>query len=221
MLTVRSALDTYRFERGIPGQLAVWAKADLSCSLEAIESALTDWHGYHFDGLVNNAAIQGPVGSAWENDWSEWQETIATDLLAPVILSRLVIPQMIKQGHGKIVNLSGGGATSARPNYTAYATAKAGLVRFSECLAAELAGHHIDVNCVSPGKMPTGMLLPGETSQPDAMQKAAELVVWLLSDESNGVTGRLIAAQWDDWQGPHFKRRMKTDPNLYTLRRLT
>lgn len=180
-----------------------------------------DFFSTGVDGLVNNASIQGPVGPFERNSMNEWVDAVTIDLIAPVDMCYLIVPAMLKQGHGKIVNLSGGGAASARPNYTAYATAKTGLVRFSECLAAELADRHIDVNCVSPGKMPTDMLPPGETCQPDAMQKAAELVVWLLSDESNGVTGRLIAAQWDDWQGQHFKDWIKKDSNLYTLRRIS
>jgi 3-oxoacyl-[acyl-carrier protein] reductase len=170
------------------------------------------------DGLVNNAAIQGPIGPAWESDWSAWNKTLTVDLFAPINLCKAVVPKMLEHGSGKIVNLSGGGATNVRPNYSAYATAKTGLVRFSECLAAELAGTGIDVNCVSPGAMPTDMLPPGVTANPDAMQKAAELVIWLLSDESNGVTGKLLSAQWDDYKRIPGKF---TPADKFTLRRVT
>lgn len=171
----------------------------------------------HVDGLVNNAAVQGPVGKSWKNSQAEWIDTINLDLIAPARMCCAVVPKMIEQGHGKIVNLSGGGATSPRPNYSAYATAKAGLVRFSECLAAELKGTGIDVNCVAPGKMPTGMLPPGETPDENSMEKAADLIVWLLSAESDGITGRLISAVWDHW------KVMSLHPisdDLYTLRRI-
>jgi NAD(P)-dependent dehydrogenase (short-subunit alcohol dehydrogenase family) len=192
----------------------------LSYPTWTVEAALSDWQDWRVDGLINSAAIQGPVGPAWKNKWSEWYETLTTDLIAPVILCRFVVPTMLKHGKGKIVNLSGGGATSARPNYSAYATAKTGLVRFSECLAAELAGTGIDVNCVAPGKMPTGMLPEGETAPEDAMQKAADLVVFLLSDESDGITGRLISARWDDWNTQDFKKFLADHPDAYTLGRL-
>lgn len=172
------------------------------------------------DGLINNAAIQGPVGPAWESSHDEWTDTVKLDLLAPVKLCQQIVRLMLDYGSGKIVNLSGGGATSARPNYSAYATAKTGLVRFSECLAAELAGTGIDVNCVSPGAMPTDMLPPGVTPNPDAMQKAAELIVFLLSDESNGITGKLVSSLWDDLDKLKTRRRPLPD-DVYTLRRET
>lgn len=175
----------------------------------------------HIDGLVNNAAIQGPVGKAWEVSLVELNRTFAVDLFAPIDLCRLVVPEMLKHGHGKIVNLSGGGAADARPNYSAYATAKAGLVRFSECLAEELKGTGIDVNCVAPGKMPTGMLPPGEMATEQTMVEAADLVIFLLSDESNGITGRLISAVWDEWKSPDFQQRLRDDGDLATLRRIT
>lgn len=171
----------------------------------------------HIDGLVNNAAIQGPVGNTWEVDLIELNRTFAVDLFAPIDLCRFIVPEMLKRGHGKIVNLSGGGATSPRPNYSAYATAKAGLVRFSECLAAELKGTGVDVNCVAPGKMPTGMLPPGETPDENSMEKAADLIVWLLSSESDGVTGRLISAIWDHWKVANLT---PMSDELYTLRRI-
>src|SRR5437016_14472488 len=92
-----------------------------------------------FDGsidvLVNNAAIQGPIGPLLDNDPAEWAQTVAVNLTAPVMLCRACIPLMGKRSRSKIINLSGGGATGPRPNFSAYASAKAALVRFSETLA--------------------------------------------------------------------------------------
>ena len=90
------------------------------------------------DTLINNAGIQGSVGPTWENDWNEWLDTLRIDLLAPVGLCRLIAPWMIVNGGGSILSLSGGGATGPRANFSAYATAKAGLVRFSETLAERI-----------------------------------------------------------------------------------
>lgn len=176
-------------------------------------------HWTHIDGLVNNAAIQGPVGASWDVEFEDWEETLQIDLLIPVELCATMVTEMLKQGHGKIINLSGGGAANPRPNYSAYATAKAGLVRFSECLAEELRGTGVDVNCVAPGAMPTSMLDPEATPPAaDAMEKAADLIVWLLSDASNGVTGKLISAVWDDWR--NFDWDDPDEKDTFTLRRI-
>ncbi len=107
--------------------------------------------------LINNAAIHGPIGSIWETDWKLWQEVVQVNLLAPVALCRACIPLMRKTG-GSIVNLSGGGATGPRANFSAYATAKTGLVRFSETLAEEVKAFGIRVNCIAPGIMKTALL---------------------------------------------------------------
>lgn len=172
------------------------------------------------DGLVNNAAMLGPIGAAWNNDWDDWLTTQAINLWAPVRLCQLVVPFMIEQGSGSIVNLSGGGAANSRPGYSAYACSKTALVRFTESLADELGSFEIRANCVSPGVMPTGLLEQGRVAPPDAMKNAAELIVFLLSDESHYITGRLISAVWDLWRQPNFTQIILDDPELYTLRRI-
>src|ERR1700730_18241710 len=87
--------------------------------------------------LVNNAAVQGPIGPVWEVPWREFEEAFRLDFLVPVALCRALIPRMKTRGRGWIINISGGGATEPRPMFTAYAAAKTALVRFSETLAAE------------------------------------------------------------------------------------
>lgn len=211
--TVNSYSDPYQ-------SIEYW-REDLTgfgAGLSIVRHIMDRWD--RIDGLVNSAAIQGPIGHAWEVDLIELNRTFAVDLFAPIDLCRLVVPKMLKQKHGKIVNLSGGGAANPRPNYSAYATAKAGLVRFSECLAEELKGTGIDVNCVAPGKMPTGMLPPGEVALEQTMIEAADLVIFLLSEESNGITGRLISAVWDNWRDLPNKKAELEFSNLYTLRRI-
>jgi 3-oxoacyl-[acyl-carrier protein] reductase len=192
--------------------------------------------------LVNNAAIQGPIGPLWQNSWDQWEAAIRVNLLTPSALCAAVVPLMRVQGGGKIINLSGGGATSARPNFTAYACAKTAIVRLTETLAVETRGMDVDVNCVAPGAMPTDMLREiiaagsdraGESDygsavkagnsqeQGDAViRDAADLCVFLASRLSDGVSGRLISARWDDWRSlPEYKNDlMETD--VFTLRRI-
>lgn len=191
------------------------------------------------DVLINNAAVHGPIGQVWMNDPTDWQKTIQVNLLAPVALCQMAVPLMEKTAGGAIINLSGGGATSPRPNFSAYAAAKAALVRFSETLAEETRGIGIRVNCIAPGAMKTALLgeilgkgaqLSGDqefnlASQVFAeggasMDRVANLALFLASEDSEGITGRLISAVWDRWEDwPLYLDELnKTD--AYTLRRI-
>ena len=191
------------------------------------------------DVLVNNAAVLGPVGPLWENEVDRWENTIRVNLLAPTWLCGLVIPLMKKRGYGKIVNISGGGATSPRPLFSAYATSKAGLVRLTEILAHETKKMNIDVNCVAPGVMRTAMIqeifdagpdrvgaVEFDTAQrhvkerPTTLERAAELVLFLASSDSDGISGRLISAVWDSWEGLPQRREALDATDIYTPRRI-
>ncbi len=190
------------------------------------------------DILVNNAAIQGPIGSFDRQDWMKWKSVIDVNLMAPARLAQLVIPQMRAKGWGKIINVAGGGATSARPDFSAYAASKCALVRLTETLAEELRSVGIDVNAVAPGAMNTRMLeevlAAGPSGAPheyeaavkrsreggESPDRAAALVAWLASPASDGISGKLISAIWDDWQTLGQRKLELADSELYTLRRV-
>jgi NAD(P)-dependent dehydrogenase (short-subunit alcohol dehydrogenase family) len=146
---------------------------------------------------------------------------------------------MIAAGCRSIINLSGGGATGSRPNFSAYASAKAALVRFSETLAQEAKPYGVKVNCIAPGAMKTSMMgqvlaagtvLAGAREVDLATQvvagggtsmaRVAELAMFLASSASDGITGKLISAVWDDWQRwPQHLSELETS-DVYTLRRI-
>jgi 3-oxoacyl-[acyl-carrier protein] reductase len=190
------------------------------------------------DVLVNNAATQGPIGPLLENDFLAWQRTVQVNLLAPVAFCQALIPLMKKMRGASIINLSGGGATGPRANFSAYATAKAGLVRFSETSAEELIPDGIRVNCIAPGAMKTDML--GEVlAKGDAagarerklankvfeeggasMNRVADLALFIASDLSKGITGKLVSAMWDNWE--HWPEHLQelSGSDAYTLRRI-
>jgi 3-oxoacyl-[acyl-carrier protein] reductase len=189
--------------------------------------------------LLNNAAIQGPIGTLEFNDFAEWQRTIQVNLLAPVALCQGLIPALSADGGGAIINLSGGGATGPRANFSAYATAKAGLARFSETLAEELKQKNIRVNSIAPGAMKTAMLgevlargaVAGDRELTIAskvfegggasMDRVADLALFLASGAASGITGKLISAVWDNWDvwSEHIDDLSMSD--VYTLRRIT
>jgi NAD(P)-dependent dehydrogenase (short-subunit alcohol dehydrogenase family) len=189
--------------------------------------------------LVNNAAVQGPIGPLETNDLDDWAFALRVNLLGPVALCKALLPRMKGARDAAIVNLSGGGATGPRANFSAYASAKAALVRFSETLAEELKGQGITVNCVAPGAMKTSMLeevlkiglaSSGEREYATAakvfdeggasMDRVADLSLFLCSPQARGISGKLISAVWDRWEVWPEHASELAGSDLYTLRRI-
>lgn len=191
------------------------------------------------DILINNAAIQGPIGRAWEIPWRDFEEAIRLDFLVPVGLCRALIPGMKAKGRGWIVNVSGGGATGPRPMFTAYGTAKTALVRFSETLAIETAPHGIRINAVAPGAFASGMTQAVREAEENAgivelaaaqslldrgdranAEKAARLIAYLTLGAGRDVSGKLISAVWDRWDALHCNADVVAHQDVFTLRRI-
>jgi NAD(P)-dependent dehydrogenase (short-subunit alcohol dehydrogenase family) len=191
------------------------------------------------DVLVNNAGVYGPKGQIDDVVWDEWEHAIRVNLLGSVLCCRAVLPHFRANGYGKIVQLSGGGATSPLPRLSAYAASKAAVVRFAETLAEELRGTGIDVNAIAPGALNTRLLeevleagpervgdafseraLEQQAAGGTPLELPARLALFLASAESDGITGKLISAPWDPWEAfaSHAEDLRGTD--VYTLRRI-
>lgn len=188
--------------------------------------------------LVNNAGIYGPKGTIDAVDWEAWVRAIEINLMGSVLPARALIPQFKRLGAGKIIQLSGGGATAPLAGLSSYAASKAAVVRFAETLAIELKEHRVDVNAVAPGALNTRMLdevieagpgrvgeqfyqraLEQQRSGGAPLEKGAELAVWLASSASDGISGKLISALWDPWCTlPEHRQDLESD--VYTLRRI-
>jgi NAD(P)-dependent dehydrogenase (short-subunit alcohol dehydrogenase family) len=191
------------------------------------------------DILVNNAGIAGPVGPLQENDMTAWIQTIQVNLIGTYLCCRAVLPIMRKQNRGKIINLSGAGATNAWRNLSAYGVSKVAVVRLTETLALELEGANIQVNALGPGSIHTQMWEELRDSARTAgdtqlyalgqrvtsgggasLERAAALAVFLASDASGTLSGRLISAVTDDFPNlpTQIQRIMASD--ALTLRRV-
>jgi len=191
------------------------------------------------DLLVNNAGTYGAIGPLVDNDPEKWVQTVRINLFGTFFCARAVLPFMIRQRRGKIINLSGGGATSPLPNFSAYAASKAAIVRLTETLAEEVKGFSIQVNAIAPGAVNTRLvdeiLAAGPAASEEMLartrrqketggvspEQAAALAVFLASEESDGLSGRLISAVWDDWQNMNGRIDQIMASELYTLRRVT
>ena len=188
--------------------------------------------------LVLNAGIYGPRGPTESVSLDEWRRALDINLYGVLLPCRAVIPQFKKAGRGKIIVLSGGGATNPLPNISAYAASKAAVVRLMETLAEELRDFHVDVNAIAPGALATRLLDEVLAAGPEKVGAAfyeknqqwkdkgatplelgANLAVYLASAQSDGITGKLISAQWDPWEKLH---ELKGDlgGDIYTLRRI-
>ena len=191
------------------------------------------------DGLVNNAGVYGPKGLLEEVDFEEWWRAIEVNLLGVALACREALPIFRRQRSGKIVNISGGGATAPLPRISSYAAGKAAVVRLTETLAEETRGSGVEVNAIAPGALNTRLLDETLAAGPERvgadfyqravkqkqqggapLSKGADLCVFLLSSASDGVTGRLISAVWDPWQtlANHVDELSRSD--VYTLRRI-
>lgn len=189
--------------------------------------------------LVLNAGIYGPMGSTESVSLDEWRRALDINLYGVLLPCRAVIPQFKQAGRGKIVILSGGGATNPLPNISAYAASKAAVVRLMETLAEELRPHHVDVNAIAPGALATRLVDEVLAAGPEKVGAAfyeknrqwkekgatplelgAGLAVYLASAESDGITGKLISAQWDPWRTLHEYRDELAQSDIYCLRRI-
>jgi NAD(P)-dependent dehydrogenase (short-subunit alcohol dehydrogenase family) len=238
-LLYEAQADLIRF--ALSGQKVLVQMADVSVESDVqhlVDETLAKLGGCHI--IVNNAGIYGPKGKIEDVDWAEWVKTIEINVYGSILICRKILPHFKSQGYGKIIQLSGGGATNPLPQISAYAVSKAAIVRFTETLAEEVRGTGIDVNAIAPGALNTRMLDEVLEAGPDKVGKAfyerslkqkesggvpidrgAELALFLASKASDGITAKLISAVWDDWERwpEHLNELSYSD--IYTLRRIT
>ncbi len=202
-----------------------------------VNETLTQLGGCHI--LVNNAGVYGPKGEIEEIDWAEWIKAIEINVFGSVLMCRAILPHFKEQGYGKVIQLSGGGATNPLPRISAYAVSKAAIVRFIETLAEEVRGSGIDVNALAPGALNTRMLdeileagpekVGNDFYQRSLKQKevggtqlglGADLALFLASAAIVCITGKLISAVWDNWEHWSEHKDELSSSDVYTLRRI-
>ena len=195
--------------------------------------------GLVVNGLVNCAGIYGPIGKTPNIDMENFTQAIKINFLGTVYMCSVFSPLLVSSTNKKIVNYSGGGAASPFPNYSAYASSKAAIVRFTENLSRELDDDGFDINCIAPGFVITrlhqetvgaGSEMAGPGFYENTKKQieeggvppeiAAELTIFLLSEDADGITGKFLSAPWDPWQDKTFQEKLREDNDLATLRRI-
>ena len=228
-------LDLAKLEIEHAGGVALRIRADVR-DLEQM-SAAVDRMQVVFGGthiLVAAAALQGPIGPFHECKMKAWIEAFETNVIGVMNSIRVVLPKMVERRSGKIIVIAGGGASYGRPNFSAYAGSKAGLARIVESVAEEVRDHNVQINCLLPGGAYTSMtdeiLQAGERAGAKELEEAhkiritggipaekqIQLALFLGSERSNHITGKLIHVT-DDWKKLEHDN-MKHE--AYTLRRL-
>ena len=171
------------------------------------------------DIIVNAAGVYGPIGLFRDNNIKKWSQTLQVNLMGTVNVTHAVLPIMMRNKTGKIINFSGGGAVNNFPNFSSYATSKAAVVRFTETIAEELKSYNIQINAIAPGAVNTKLLdesleagqkavgdkfyekiIKQKKDGGDSPQLAVDLILFLISDQSFKLTGKLISAKWDAWK---------------------
>ncbi len=156
------------------------------------------------DILVNNAGITGGNAPTWELEPATWRRTIEVNLVAPYLTCHAIVPAMIKQGYGRIVNVASVAGKEGNPNASHYSASKAGLIALTKSLAKELATKGILVNAVSPAAAKTAIFDQMKPEFIDYMlskipmgrfvepHEIAAAIAWLASEDCSFTTGSVL-----------------------------
>lgn len=224
----------------LPGKFLA-SRTDVSSwnQVEAAATAITQHFG-KVDALVACAGTQGTIGRATELDPEAWSAAVRANLDGTFFPIRALWPLMVPaERRAKIICFSGGGSTKARHRFSAYGVAKTGVVRLVETLAAEELDEAVDINAIAPGAIYTAMTEETIRLGPEVvgaeefatamklraapthtLERALDLCEWLLSPNSDGVSGRLISAPWDPWSTLDQHKGRLASSDIYQLRRI-
>jgi 2-dehydro-3-deoxy-L-rhamnonate dehydrogenase (NAD+) len=174
---------------------ADYVEAAAACSAQALGK---------LDILVNNAGIAGTNAKTWETDPKEWRRVIDINLTGPFHCCRAVVPHLLHNGYGRIVNIASIAGKEGNPNAAHYSASKAGVIALTKSLGKELATSNIVVNCVTPAVIATDILQQMTQAHIDYMlskipmgrfgktEEASALVAWLCSEDCSFTTGAVF-----------------------------
>jgi 2-dehydro-3-deoxy-L-rhamnonate dehydrogenase (NAD+) len=202
-------IDAARLERsrGELSELGAVSTVTVELTDEAsVASAVAQTLGQHgaIDALINSAGITGGNGLTWELPPDVWRRVIDVNLIGPYLTCRAVVPQMLEQGYGRIVNIASVAGKEGNPNASHYSASKAGLIGLTKSLGKELATKNILVNAVTPAAAKTEIFDSMSQQHIDYMlskipmnrflmpDEAASMIVWLSSEDCAFSTGSVF-----------------------------
>lgn len=174
-----------------------------AASVEAATAASLQKHGA-IDILVCNAGIAGPNHTTWEYPIDDWKRVIDVNLLGVFLCCRAVVPQMLRQGYGRIVNVASIAGKEGNPDASAYSASKAAVIALTKSLGKETADRNIAVNCITPAAARTRIFEQMTQQHIDFMlskiprgrflevDEVSAMVAWLVSEENSFTTGAVF-----------------------------
>lgn len=167
-------------------------------------AAITEQRQGRIDVLINNAALVGPIGPLWEYPIDAWESVLRVGLTGTFHCCRSVVPIMLRNGYGRILNVSSVAGKEGNANAAAYSACKAGVIALTKSLGKELAAFDISVNCVTPSIAETPGAM-GQTAEHIraglakvprnrylAAEEAADMFAWIVSEENSFATGAVF-----------------------------
>jgi 3-oxoacyl-[acyl-carrier protein] reductase len=188
---------------------------------------------------IHTVGAQSPIGSLINQSPKLVRKSMEINFISAFLLTKFCVSRMDKKERSSLVFFSGGGATFPRPGFGPYGSAKTALIRMIETLSFELNLYNISANVISPGALPSQMMLEIISNQETvsdtelqaatetlhegdlALQKVINLTEFLLGDEGIQISGKLISAKWDDWENWTNHMGELRNSDIYTLRRIT
>jgi len=176
--------------------------ADAAAVASATEATL-ETHGA-IDILVCNAGIAGPNHTTWDYPIDEWKRILDVNLVSVFLCCRAVLPHMLRQGYGRIVNVASIAGKEGNPNASAYSASKAGVIALTKSLGKETANRNIAVNCITPAAARTRIFDQMTQAHIDFMlskiprgrflevDEVSAMVAWLVSEENSFTTGAVF-----------------------------
>ncbi|MDB6036455.1 MAG: 3-oxoacyl-ACP reductase [Verrucomicrobiales bacterium] len=199
-----NALDQARQQLASSGKVAGIVADVTSTQSVAGATAETIRAFGKIDILVNNAGIAGVNAKVWETDPAEWQRVLNINLTGPFLVCHAVVPKLLENGYGRIVNIASIAGKEGNPNACHYSASKAGMIALAKSLGKELATSNILVNCIAPAVIETDLFKQMTKAHIDYMlskipmnrfgktEEAAALVAWLCSEECSFSTGAVF-----------------------------
>ena len=199
--TERAGLEQQALRMGAKGKVSTAVVDVTNESQVASAAAAAHKQLGRIDILVNNAGVSGVVRRSWEYPLDEWRRIMAVNVDGVYLCSRAVIPAMIAQKYGRIVNLASIAGKNGNPSLTPYSTSKAAVIGFTKALGKDLAKDGVIVNCITPTAVHTEMVksFPQKTvdtileqtpmGRMGTTDELASMVAWMCSEECSFTTG--------------------------------